>query len=134
MSSTFRRGVAALNAEADAVGRLLDDGYLTLYTGTQPQSPAHAADGITLATVRFRTPAFTAATEGIARAVSMLSCVAVSTGSPTWFRATQADGVPVYDGSVGVEADAPDLTLDHLPVQVKARVSIGLLRYRAVAT
>ena len=111
MPSTFTRSTAAVTAEADAVGALLDGGYLRIYTGEQPKTADTAADASNLlAELRFRRPAGTVA-DGVFTAQQLQDELsAAQDGEPTWFRAVMADGVTaVYDGSVGLSSDQPDL-------------------------
>lgn len=135
MPSTVIRSTEALNAEADAVGALLNGGSLQLYAGTQPATPnAPVADQVLICALRFGSPAFTPAVNGIATATALIACpAAFATGIPTWLRGVTADGVPIFDGSVGLASESPDLILEPALVQVNARVTIGPVIYRASA-
>lgn len=92
----------AINAKADALGSLLDGGWLVLYGGTQPSSPNTPTEQEELIRVRFGRPAFSAADDGIVLAHPMTSQAATGEGKATWCRAYQANGkTVVFDGSVG---------------------------------
>lgn len=136
MPSGFRRGIAALNAEANAVGRLLNGGVLRLYDGTQPESPdTQVTDQRVIAELRFGSPAFQPARRGMVTATPLEPDPAARTvGMPTWFRALTPDGTPVYDGSAGVASTQPDLVLDRAMIPREAKVSVSLVTYRAVPT
>jgi hypothetical protein len=57
MANALRLTNAAVNAEADAFARLLDNGYLRIYSGTQPATADTALSGNTLlAELRFAEP------------------------------------------------------------------------------
>ena len=131
----MRRGVAAVNAEANAVSALLNGGTVRLYDGSQPMAVDDPVTTQTLiAELRFGSPAFQVAAWGVARAHAIRACLsAVATGTPTWFRASAADNTPVYDGSVGLPGTESDLEIDHVPIHERARVTIGVAMYRALA-
>ena len=104
MPSNLRISPDAANLEADATCALLDGGYLRIYDGEQPDSPAAAARGQRLlAELRFGTPAFKLALEGRANANPIKpEPSAKIQGQPRWFRCLRADGeTGVMDGSVG---------------------------------
>lgn len=93
---------AGQNAAADAVGTLLNSGYLRIYDGTQP---ANANTSITiqvkLAELRWNATAFASAILGVATANSITSDTATVAGTAAWFRAFKSDGTTVvFDGSV----------------------------------
>jgi len=48
MASNLKMSNAAVNAEADALARLLDGGFIKIYTGTQPATADTALSGNTL--------------------------------------------------------------------------------------
>ncbi len=94
----------AANAEGDALGPLLNSGYLRLYTGTQAANANTAIGAQTLlATLRFNATAFPATSAGVMTANAITSDTnAAATGTVTWFRALKSDGTTVImDGSVG---------------------------------
>ena len=116
---------AAVNAEADALGALLDNGYLRIYDGTQPTNADTAIGAqVLLAELRFNADAFPAAVAGVLTANAITADAAANaTGTATWFRALQSNGTSVVmDGSVGTSA--ADLILDSVAIQVNADVSV----------
>ena len=97
----FRQSTAAVNAIADAMGRLYDGGALRLYGGAQPSSVTGAPSTL-LAEVRFSATAFYPANEGVIIAQPMQGDPsAKATGDATWYRAVSATGAVLHDGSVG---------------------------------
>ena len=94
----------AANAEADAVGDLLDYGYLRIYNGSQPANADASVGGATLlAELRFNATAFGSASAGVATAGAFTQdSSANATGTAAWFRALKSDGSsPIFDGTVG---------------------------------
>jgi hypothetical protein len=118
----------AANIEADALAALVDGGYLRIYNGTQPDN---ADDAITtqvkLAELRFGTPAFGAAVNGMITANAITpDSSAAAPGIATWFRIFQADGsTPVWDGNVGTIGSGADLELNSVNFSIGIEVSIG---------
>lgn len=116
---------AAVNAEADALAALLNDGYLRIYDGSQPANADTAVGAqVLLAELRFNATAFAAAVAGLLTANALTADAAANaTGTATWFRALKSDGTTVvFDGSVGTSA--ADLILDSVAIQVNADVSV----------
>lgn len=104
MANNLKISSTAVNAQADALSDLLDNGYLRIYDGTQP---ANANTAITtqvlLAELRFNATAAPAASSGVLTMNSITQdSSANNTGTATWFRALKSDGsTVVFDGSVG---------------------------------
>lgn len=97
--------VATVNAEADLIGSLLDDGYLRVYDGQQPQSADDAiTDQVLLAELRFAADAFPAAVNGVATSNAIADeDSALATGTASWARLLADDGTTVVmDGTVGI--------------------------------
>lgn len=95
----------SVNLAVDAVCSSLDDGYLVILDGTQPDYPDDAiTTQAALATLRYSNPAFGAAVNGVATATSIAPDISAdASGTATWFRTYRSDGTtPVFDGSVGV--------------------------------
>jgi hypothetical protein len=93
-----------VNAEADAVGNALDNGYIRLYDGSQPADADTAVGAQTLlAELRFGADAFGAAVAGTITANAITSdASANATGTATWARILASNGTTVwFDGSVG---------------------------------
>lgn len=118
MATRPRLSKAAANAAVDAVTARLSDGWMRLYDGAQPASAdAPVTSQTLLAELRWGAPAFKPAEDGTAEAHPILDDESANGGGKaTWFRASAADGSPVFDGSVG-ESDA---TLIMRPIVIQA--------------
>lgn len=130
MATNPKRSNAAVNAAADAVGDLLDNGYLRIYDGTQPATADTAVSTQTLlAELRFNATAFPAASAGVATANSFTAdSSANATGTASWFRALKSDGTTVvFDGSVGTSS--ADLVLNSTAISSGAQVSVTAFTY-----
>lgn len=104
MANNPKISSTAVNAQADALSDLLDNGYLRIYDGTQPANANTAVSTqVLLAELRFNATAAPSASGGtlIMSAITQDSS-ANATGTATWFRALKSDGsTVVFDGSVG---------------------------------
>lgn len=107
MAADRRMSTEAVNAQADALAALAVNGYIRLYTGTRPAtSNTPLTAQVLAATLRFGTPAFPSAINGVLTAGPMTGDPSAAGGSVTWGRTFKADGVsPLWDDSVGT-ADA----------------------------
>lgn len=97
----------AVNAQADALARLLDNGYLRIYSGAQPADANAALSGNTLlAELRFSATSAPAAVGGLLTFNAITSdSAADATGTASFFRAFSSNGTAVVmDGSVGTSA------------------------------
>lgn len=97
----------AVNAMADALSDLLDNGYLRIYDGTQAATADTAIGAqVLLAELRFNATASPAASGGLLTFSSITSdSSANATGTASWFRALKSDGTTVVlDGSVGTSS------------------------------
>lgn len=98
---------AAVNVQADALGALLNNGYLRIYDGTQAASADTAVGAQTLlAELRFGATAFPAASGGLLTANAITAdSSANASGTASWFRCVKSDGTTVVmDGSVGTSS------------------------------
>ena len=104
MANNLKLSDVAVNAEADALSVLLDNGYLRIYDGTQPANADTAISTQTLlAELRFNADAAPSAVAGVLtfNAITQDSN-ANNTGTASWFRALKSDGSTVmFDGTVG---------------------------------
>jgi hypothetical protein len=119
-----------VNAEADAVGNALNNGYIRVYAGTQPTNADTALSGQTLlAELRFGADAFPAASNGTITANAITSdSSADATGTATWARILASDGTTVwFDGSVGT-SDA-NVILNTVSIVAGAVVSCSSLTF-----
>lgn len=134
MANNLKISSTAVNAQADALSDLLDNGYLRIYDGTQP---ANANTAITtqvlLAELRFNATAAPAASGGTLtmNAITQDSS-ADNTGTATWFRATKSDGsTVVFDGSVGTSGC--DLNLGSTSITSGASVAVTSMTFTVSA-
>lgn len=131
MAKNTQLSNAAANAEADAVARLLDNGYLRIYDGAQP---ANADTAITtqnlLAELRFAATSAPGASAGVVTFSSIAAVVAALTGTAAWFRALKSDGTSaVFDGTIG--STSANMILAALSIQANAQVSVSNFTYTA---
>ena len=102
MSDTTRLGYLAANAQAEALSKLLDGGFLDVMEGEQPDGPDIViSDDLRLARCRFAGVAFGKPINGVIRANAIEKAIATKTGVPSWVRCSTSDGIPVLDGSYG---------------------------------
>jgi hypothetical protein len=123
-----RFATLAVNTKVNAQGVLLNAGYLDIYDGTQPATANTAiTTQVRLARLTFGSPAFASAVAGVAAANPITSDVTASaTGTASWFRAVQADGVTVvYDGSV----DTADANLNLTSVAIAGGASVSVTSF-----
>lgn len=116
----------------DAFTARLNDGYLRLYSGTQPIDADTEIDSqILLAEIRFANPAFDAAEDAEPGSITANADIsnmtqdvsANASGTATWFRALANDGTsPVFDGSAGTGTH--DLVLNSNVISPGAAVEI----------
>lgn len=116
----------ARNAQADALARLLDGGFIKLYTGTQATDANTAVGAQTLlGTLNLNATSAPAASAGVLTFNAITSDTdADATGTATWFRALKSDGTTVVlDGSVG-SSGTPNLLLNTDSIVIHARLDI----------
>ena len=134
MANNLKISSTAVNAQADALSDLLDNGYLRVYDGTQP---ANANTAITtqvlLAELRFNATAAPAASSGVLTMNSITQdSSANNTGTATWFRALKSDGsTVVFDGSVGTSGC--DLNLGSTSITSGASVAVTSMTFTVSA-
>lgn len=135
MALTPRISNLAANAEADATGALLNNGYLRIYDGAQPATADTAiTTQVLLAELRFGATAFGAAVAGVATANAITQdASANATGTAAWFRALYTNGgspetlTAVFDGSVGTSG--ANLNLNTTAITSGVSVSVSSLTY-----
>jgi len=119
MPLTTRYAQAATTAKVEALSQLLNGGSFCLYTGVQPKS---ADQGVTdhacLATIPLGNPAFHPSLKGTAKSYPLPKVSAEADGDASWFRASDAYGQPVFDGSVGTGGANLNLSSVRLSVGV----------------
>lgn len=125
----MKTSIAARNAALNALGALANNGYIRLYTGSQPATPETAASGTLLAELRFNATAFGAAASGVITANAITAdASANASGDAGYYRALGSDGTTVlWDGTVGTSG--ADLNLNSIAISSGASVSISSLTY-----
>lgn len=116
-----------VNAQADALARLLDNGYLRLYSGTKPATANTGLSGNTLlAELRFSGTSAPAASNGVLTFSTITpDSSANNDGAATWFRALKSDGTSaVLDGTVGVTGSTSNLELNDANIVTGTQVNV----------
>lgn len=133
MTKTTQMADAIVNEQADLLARRLDDGYLRIYTGTQPASADTAITTQTLlVTLRFDNPSAPAAVGGLLSFADLLVGVAVATGSAAWARLFESDGTTaVMDGSVGLSGADPNFVISNTSIATGTGVVMTGLTHEA---
>lgn len=128
MSNT-RMSVAARNVELNALAAEANNGYLRIYSGSQPADPETAPGGTLLAELRFGATAFGAAANGTITANAITAdSSANGTGTATWFRVLKSDGsTALWDGDVGTSG--ANLNLNSVAIQAGATVTVSSLTH-----
>jgi len=130
---------AMVNTQAGAIVTALQNGYLRIYSGTQPATADTALSGNTLlAELRFNATTAGVASGGVitfngtttASAASSSNPIgpnnAAASGTATFFRCLQSDGTTVvFDGTVDVSANTPNLALNSTALSSGAAVQIN---------
>lgn len=135
MALNPKRSNAAANAAIDAMGALLNTGYLRIYDGTQAATADTAVGAqVLLAELTFSATAFGAGAAGVATANAIGDeTSALAAGTATWFRCLKSGGVDVtdnvYDGSVGTATS--DLVLNSVSIALGANVAVDSLTITA---
>ncbi len=124
---------AAAIAACNAVVDLLDAGagaaLLRIYDGTQPTNPDVAiTTEVLLAELTYSDPAFGAAADATPGGRATASAItddssANATGTASWFRTVDSNGLAVIDGSVGTSG--ADLNLNTVSITSGATVSVS---------
>ena len=92
----------AVNAQAEAISRLLDGGYLDIMTGARPESEDDVVrEEQRLSRNQFAPKAFGVPKDGVLEANKIEKSVAIRKGEPTWCRCLTRDERPVVDGDYG---------------------------------
>lgn len=118
---------ATVNAQADALARLLDNGYLRIYDGTQAATADTALGAqVLLAELRYNATSAPAASGGLLtfNAITADSS-ANATGTASWYRALKSDGTTVVmDGNVGVTGSGSSLEMATVSIVAGVQVSV----------
>ena len=119
---------ATVQAQGDALARLLDNGYLKIYSGSQPANADAAITGTLLATLRFSaTSAPATSTAGLITFNAITSdSDAAATNTATHFRCFKSDNsTPVMDGTVDITGNTPNLVLSTVSIVQHATVAVS---------
>jgi hypothetical protein len=122
----MKTAITSRNTELDALAPLLNNGYLRIYSGTEPATPETALSGNTLlAELRFNATAFGASASGVITANAITADTSNdATGTATFFRAFKSDGTTVVlQGTVGTSAS--DINLNSTAIQIAAQTSVS---------
>lgn len=126
MALNLKVSNAAVNAEADALSDLLDNGYLRIYDGAQPST---ADDAVTtqvlLAELRLGNPFSGAAVAGVLTAAAITKeSSAKASSTATWARFLKSDGsTAVMDVSVG--SSGCNINLSSASISAGSEVSVS---------
>ena len=134
MANTKISNAAAI-AEVDAIGPLFDagtgPGLLRIYDGTQPAGGPDEAVGaqVLLAELTLSDPAFGAGADAnpggrITANPITDDTSANATGTATWFRGVDSNGLAIIDGDVTATGGGGDLELNSVEISVGAQVSV----------
>jgi hypothetical protein len=125
MANSPKFANATVNAEADALARLLDNGYFRIYSGTQPATADTALSGNTLlAELRYSATSAPAASAGVLTFSTLTSDTSAdATGTAAFFRSLKSDGTSVVmDGSVGTSS--ADAIINSTAIQAGTQVDV----------
>lgn len=116
---------AVVNGQADNLSARLNNGYLRIYSGTQPASADTALSGNTLlAELRFSATAAPAAVAGVITFNAITADTSAdAAGTATFFRCFQSDGTTVVmDGSIAADGN---LVLNSTAISAGAQVAVS---------
>jgi len=128
---------ATVQAQGDALARLLDNGYLRIYSGAQPADADIAIDTqVLLVALRFAaTSAPPTDASGLITFNAIAPAIADNTDTATWFRAFQSDGTtPVMDGTCDVAANSPNLALTNTGIVAGTAVQVTTMTHQIQKT
>jgi hypothetical protein len=124
MASNLKQADQAVNTMANALAAQANNGYIRIYSGTQPATADTAIVAqVLLAELRFPASAFGSASAGVITAGTIAPVNAVDTDTATWYRVLKSDGTtPLWDGSVGTSS--ADMILNSVNIGSGAAVTI----------
>lgn len=132
-NTTLSNAVRSLMALA--IDQEFDNGYLRIYTGSQPASPDAAIGAVTLlAELRFAATAVASQSNGVLTFAALTpEDAALADGTAAWFRAFRSDGTtPILDGTVGT-SDA-NLILGTTNIVQNAQIDVTSFTVTAAQT
>jgi hypothetical protein len=134
MADTTRISNVVASAEADALARLHDNGWLRIYDSTggtgQPATVDTAIGSqVILAELRFAATSAPAASNGVITFSALTAdSSANATGTASWFRTFKSDGTTaVWDGSVSTASAT--INLNTVSIVSGAAVSVTSLTF-----
>lgn len=122
-----RIGTTTQNNQADALADLYDGGEIKIYSGSQPATADTSPTGTLLVTITLPTPAFAAASSGVAAKAGVWSGVAAA-GAPTnagYFRMKSSGGSFPIDGAITATSGGGELELDNIAITSGETVTIN---------
>lgn len=125
--------IAACNSIVDLIDAGASAGKIRIYDGTRPADPDTAVSTQTLlAELTFSDPAFGNAADGAPGGVATASSItadssANATGTASWFRVVDSDGLAIFDGDVGTSGS--DLNLSSVSITSGDNVAVTSFTY-----
>ena len=120
---------AAVSAAVDAVTAQVDGGTLVMYTGSAPATVDDAPTGTVVASLTLSSPAFGAASNGVATANTITSATASNSGTVGYFRLRTSGGSARIQGTVTTAGGGGDLILGTTAITAGETVSVTSLTY-----
>lgn len=120
----IRTAVSVRDEQVKIVSARATNGYIRIYSGTQPAKPELAATGTLLAELRLA--GFTGPKgDATLRAEMITKDTGRATGRAKWYRVVQEDGkTAVFDGDITLQGKGGSLEFDSVEVQKGAEVSL----------
>lgn len=126
MALNLKLSNATVDVQGDALAPLFNNGYLRIYDGLQAATADTAVGAqVLLAELRFAASAIATSVNGLLTAAALTpDASANASGTATWYRCLQADGVTsICDGSAGTAS--ADLILNSVAISSGAQVSVS---------
>lgn len=103
MANLSHYGTPAQDAAMNAIGPLLNSGYIDVYTGSMPATPQTAVSGTLLVTLTFSATAFGSSSSGTITANAITGGTPVANGTAGYARLYKSDHTTaVVDCNIGV--------------------------------
>lgn len=123
MARGVKLSMATVNAQAEALGALVSDGYLRVYDGSKPPSGDSPITNQTLL-AELRVAGISAPKNGVITISLDPDRDAKATGAATWYRFVTRNGVAVLDGFIGANEDS-DIHFRNPNIQIHAVVEVS---------
>jgi hypothetical protein len=120
----------AVNAQADATGRLLDGGKLLLCDGKMDTSMGRLTDDspCVVASCRMSDPAFRAAVNGVIESYSLEEGEVLRDGKPTWACVTTVNGHGAWMMTAGTKNANVLLEMDPAGYRAGDKVAVSKIK------